>query len=117
MSEVLDLDALVPSSAIVKFDGREVEVMPPKTVDVLKLGSLGQKLQEVKSLTETEVETLVRELQSLIVKVIPDLNGKELNTVQLLNLVKLIGAMSMPPDTKELEKQGITAVNNSPKAA
>lgn len=113
MSDILDLDALVPPTATIKFGGNEVVVQPPKTADVLALGSLGQKLQDVSALPEAELEKLVADMTGLLQKIIPELAGKELNTQQLLKLMELVSEMAVPPDAKELEKRGITPVGNS----
>lgn len=106
--EVLDLDALVPPKATVKFNGKEIEVEPPKTGDLLRLGSLGSKMEKITDADDAEVEALVTQLTALIYKVIPQLEGAELTTPQLLGLVTLIGKMATPPEAKELEAKGIT---------
>lgn len=117
-SEVLDLDALVPQTAKIKFGGNEVEVQPPKTADLLKLGSLGQKVQGIGDMPDAQVEKIIADLTALIQKIIPELAGTELNTQQILGLVKLISDMATPPDAKELEKRGITPAGaTDPKAA
>lgn len=116
-SEILDLDALVPQTAKIKFGGKEVEVQPPKTADLLKLGSLGQKVQNIADLPDEQVEQLIDDLTKLIQRIIPELAGTDLNTQQILGLVQLISDMATPPETKELDKRGITPAggNNDPK--
>lgn len=109
MSEVLDLDALIPDSVTIKFGGEEIEVLPPKTADVLKLGFLGQKMQDLGDMPDDQVETVLANLTEHVRKCIPQLAGKELNTAQLLKLVEIISAMAVPPDAKELEARGITS--------
>lgn len=108
MSDVLDLDALVPQPAVIRFGGNEIQVAPPKTADLLQLGALGQKLQNVDKLTDEQTEKLVGDLEQLVVRMVPQLANQTLNTSQLLGVVKLISEMSIPPDAKELERQGIT---------
>lgn len=115
-NKVLDLDALVPEAATVKFGNKEIQVNPPKTSDLLKLGSLGSKLQELATMTDDEIEQTITALTEHIGKIIPELAGQELNTKQLLVLVKMVSDMAMPPDAKELDKLGITPANTSPKA-
>lgn len=114
MSDIIDLDALVPQDVVVKFGGEEISIQPPKTADVLKLGYLGQKLQEGSSLTDAELDKLILELTTKIKNCVPQLADKDLNTAQLLKLVDIISTMAMPPDTKELAKRGISTT--SPKA-
>lgn len=114
MDNLLDLDALVPPAAIVKFEGNEIEVKPPKTGDVLKLGNLATKLQNIDKLDETEILQLVDSLTEVVRRCIPELNDKELNTQQLLKLVEMIGNMATPPDVKELNQRGVSV--GDPKA-
>lgn len=107
MSEVLDLDALIPEPVTIKFGGQEFQVAPPKTSDVLKLGYLGQKLQTIEDLPDDEVDEVIEALTLHVRKCIPELGDQPLNTAQLLKLVEIIGQMSVPPDAKELEARGI----------
>jgi len=105
---VIDLDALIPEPATVKFGGQEIKVNPPKTADVLKLGFLGQKLQAPEDLSDEALDKLLNDLTGQVKKCIPELASAELNTAQLLKLVELISKMAMPPDAQELEDRGIT---------
>lgn len=114
MSDTLDLDALIPAPRIVKIDGNEIEVKQPATADVLKLGKVGQKLQAVNDLPDEEIEALTSSLKEIINRLIPELNGKDLNTAQLMTLLNMIVEMSMPPELEELKKKGIT-VNETKK--
>lgn len=116
-NKVLDLDALVPESATVKFGNQEITVNPPKTADLLKLGSLGSKLQDLATMSDDEIDKTITALSEHIGKIIPELAGKDLNTKQLLVLVKMVSDMAMPPDAKELESLGITPANTDPKAS
>lgn len=107
-SEVLDLDALVPPSVTIKFGGQEIEVKPPKTNEVFRLGFLGQKLSNAQDLNDAELEKIVTDINSLIAKCIPELTGKDLNTTQLLRLVQIISDMATPPDVTQLKDKGVT---------
>lgn len=116
-NEVLDLDALVPPKAIVKFNGQEIEVQPPKTGDLLRLGSLGRKIEDIGTADDNQIDALVNQLTELVQRIIPELKGAALSTAQLLGLVNLIGKLATPPETKELESRGITkAGSTDPKA-
>ena len=115
MSDVFDLNALIPQSIKIKYDNDEIEIKPPKTVDILKLGVLGQKLQAPDKLEDVELEKLVADLTDTISSCIPELTNKPLTTTQLLFLLSKIVEMGTPPDLKELEKRGITV--DTPKKA
>lgn len=116
MGEVIDFNALVPESVTIKIGDppREVIIKPPSTVKVLKIGYLGQKLQNGVDLKEEEVIALVEELTAEIKSHVPELQDLTLNTAQLLMLVKIINDMGVPEDAKELEKRGISPAD--PKA-
>lgn len=114
-NQIVDLDALTPPSAKVKFGDQEIEIKPPSTADFLRLGYLGQKLEKGGELAPEKLEEAITALTSHIYKLVPELDSKPLNTAQLLALVKLVTKMGMPPDAEELDKRGIGA--NSPKKA
>lgn len=108
MNDVLDLDALVPPTAKIKFQNKEIEVQPPKTGDLLRLGALGRKVEDLADASDEVVDGVITDLTKLVQHIIPELEGVELNTQQLLGLVSLIGKMATPPEQKELDKAGIT---------
>lgn len=109
MSDLLDLDALLPKSATIKFEGETITVEPPKTADVLRLGYLGEKIKDAGANPEAaNLDGMIEDLTNQIGKCIPQLQGKSLAMGQLLALSQLIAEMAMPPDSKELKKRGIT---------
>lgn len=113
---IIDLDSLVPQAVTVKFGGEEIEIPPPKTADILRLGFLGQKMESAGDLDAAALEGLVADLTAQVHKCIPALDGKPLNTAQLLKLIEIISKAGMPADAKELQAKGIT-VDTSKKAA
>lgn len=115
MSDIIDLDALVPASVIIKIGGAEVTVSPPKTGDFLRLGYLGQRLEKAESLGTDELDQLIQQLTDQIIKCIPEIAGQALSSAQLLKLVEIISQMAMPPDSKELKDRGVE-VDNPKKA-
>jgi hypothetical protein len=114
VSDITDLDALVPPQATIKFGGKEVTVTPPKTADILKLGALGQKLQNIEGLDDATVDKLVDDLTVVVKHCIPELGDAQLNTPQLLKVMEILSKMAVPPDVAELDKRGITV--GDPKA-
>lgn len=115
MTDVLDLDALMPPEVTIKFGDVLITIKPPRTADVLRLGYLGQKLEGAEELSEQELDKVVDDLTNHMYKCIPELANKDFNTAQLLKLVEIISEMAVPPDAKELKKRGIT-VDSDPKA-
>lgn len=113
--DVIDLDDLAPQPAIIKYGEEEIEVPPPKTGALLKLGTLAQKMQGATELSEEELDKAVDALTAQIWAMIPALNEKPLNLSQLQKLVAMFTKMSMPEEFKALSEQGIT-VDSSKKA-
>lgn len=107
-NNVVDLDALTPQPRYVRFGDQNIEVKPPTTADVLTLGFLGQKLQGTQELSPEQIEKLVADMTAQVIKCVPELTGKTLNTAQLLKLVEVISEMGMPTEAKELEAKGIS---------
>lgn len=114
MGEVIDLDALVPQSRFVKLDGQEIEIKPPKTGSLFKLGSLGEKMQKVDTSDQNALQSVIDEMTIAIVEIVPELAGKNLAASQLIKLFEIISEMATPPNAVELAKRGIDT--NSPKA-
>lgn len=108
MSDVIDLDALVPPNITVKFGGEEIQITPPKVADILRLGFLGQKLATPDNIKDNELDKVIEDLTEHVYRCIPQLAGKPLNTPQLLRLVEIIGQMATPPDIKDLQAKGIS---------
>ncbi len=114
MGEVIDLDALVPESRIVKIGGREIEILPPKTQQVMQLGVLGQSMQGIDPKNVTEVTEMYTKMSEMICTVVPDLAEVALVPEQVLALFEIITDMSTPKNATELAKRGIDT--NTPKA-
>lgn len=116
-SDLTDLDALVPQPRQIKFNNEIINIQPPKTADVLRLGQLGQKLQNTDTVTPEGLDTLVTEITALVYKCVPELQSAALQTPQLLSLIGIISEMATPPENKELERRGLTPTDTSPKAS
>lgn len=106
--QILDLDALVPAPAKVKFGGQTIEIQPPKTGDFLQLGYLGQRLKDGEALPREALDKIINDLTAHIHKMVPELGEAELSVAQLLGLVTLISNMGIPPDSTELKERGIS---------
>lgn len=112
--QILDLDSLAPEPRVVKFGDERITVNPPKTVDILKLGKLGQKLEKAEDMSDDDMDAALTSLTEQVYKIIPELKDKPLNMQQLMALISLIKDMAVPEDAKELERKKITSA--SPKA-
>ena len=112
MSEIIDLDALVPQEVTIKFGGEDIKVKPPTTGDVIQISFLFEKLKANQN--SENINEVIDQITKQIQKCIPELEGKELNTAQILSLVQIISNLAMPQDAKELEAKGISTTD--PKA-
>lgn len=109
MSEVIDLDALIPQEVTIRFGGEELKIPPPNLEDVMRIGSLSQQMSKIDPENLDSATTTVTQLTNLIKKCVPALENKSLNSVQLMKLVNILTEMSVPKDAKELKERGITA--------
>lgn len=107
MSDIIDLDALMPPSRTIHFADQDIVIQPPKTGDLLRLGTLGQKMQNASDMTPDEADNLVKDMTAVIYKVIPEINEKPLSTAQLLKLFEILAEMGMPQDAPQLKAKGI----------
>lgn len=108
MSEVVDLDVFEPQSLTIKFKGDEIQVQPPTVINLLRLGAAASKLGDITKLSDEEVEKALTDIHVVIYKIIPQLDGQQLNLAQLQNLTGKITSMAMPEEAKALESEGIT---------
>lgn len=107
MSEIIDLDVLVPKACTIRFEGQEIVVQPPKAIDILTFGYYTEKLINADYSTPQGEEALGAVTKQLY-KAIPELDGKELSKAQITKLIGLMRDMAVPQETKDLEAQGIT---------
>jgi hypothetical protein len=107
-SSLIDLDALAPKPAKIKFGGKTIEVQPPKVRHVLRLGFLGQKMQDLADLTDEQADQLIADLENEIKQVIPELAEASFNASQLMELLTLVVSMGMPDQAETLKAKGIT---------
>lgn len=112
MSEIIDLDVLEPQHSIIKLNGKEISVPPPTVGNLLRLANLAKSMSEMDTETDdgiAQCTELFQKLDAHIKKCIPELEGQALGMLQVQRLVEILSGMATPPDTKELEAQGITA--------
>lgn len=105
--KIIDLDALVPDPIQVKFGGQTITVNPPQTGQVLRLSVLAQQLDKVGE--PAAIEEVVNKITEVITACIPELQGKSLNTKQLITLMGTITEMAMPEDGEQSADQGGSA--------
>jgi hypothetical protein len=116
MADIVDLDALLPDERIVKYENDEIKIPPPKTGDLLKLGVLAQRMADVEDIKDDELQKRVLDLTMHVYKMIPALNERPLNLLQLQTLIQILSEMATPKDVTELTKKGITPDTGSKKA-
>ena len=99
--EILDLDVLVPESKKIKFGGEILTVNPPKMGELMLMFKLGKKMQDADPKT-TDYEPLMEEVKTVLVRIIPELAGKDLNVGQIIALSTLISDMATPKQVGEV---------------
>jgi hypothetical protein len=114
MSQIIDLDALMPEVAIVKYGDKEIKVQPPSVELLLKLSSNAGRFKDADKLSPEELGAVIDAVTDLIYQIIPDLKDVKFNQAQLMALVNLISEMVMPPDSKELAEKGVTTDDRDP---
>jgi hypothetical protein len=107
MSNIIDLDVVIPQSAIIKFDGKEIEVKPPTVAETIRLGLWAEIMTDQRS-GLAEIERAVTEVTAFMHRHIPGLNNKPLNKFQLNTLMQVIADLNTPQEKKELAARGIT---------
>lgn len=112
-AQIVDLDALVPKPVTIKLGEQEIEIQPPKTADVLRLGVLGQEMENIKQMDDAQLDKLVADITAQLVKVVPEIGERQLSMAQLLKLVEIVSEMGVPPDAKAARDAGVSP--NSPK--
>lgn len=106
----LDLDALAPQPANVKFNGQTISVNPPTLEQFVKALKLAQSLKDVDENNLDALQEYYVQAETLIKEVIPELKDKSLNYKQIMALFKLITEQGTPDDDQalvELQKKGI----------
>ncbi len=115
-NKVIDLNELLPQGVTIKFGdpARDIDIPPPRTGQLLRLGALGQKMQTVNTEDPDEADKLDDEMSKILHEIIPGLNGETLHTAQKLKLFEILTEMAMPEQMDELKKRGITLDPKAP---
>ncbi|MFA5937671.1 MAG: hypothetical protein WC822_07395 [Candidatus Paceibacterota bacterium] len=115
-NKVVDLNELLPQGVTIKFGSpaRDIDIPPPRTGQLLRLGALGQKMQTVDAQNPEAADQLDDEMAALLYEIIPGLNGEPLHTAQKLKLFEILTEMAMPEQMDELKKRGITLDPKAP---
>lgn len=95
MSEVLDLDALLPEAKKVKLNGKVFDVYPATIRQLLRIQSIGQDISTGK-LTGPEAEDLLINALSSIIPVLKEDTSVDLNIAQMVALIDFVQKQSVP---------------------
>lgn len=124
---ILDLQALAPTSAKIKLpDGKTIEVQPPKTEQVLRIGFYSQQMREVRAMGEknpdefteemrAKLQSIMDSLEEQIKIVVPDLKDYNLNLKMITTMAEFITEMGAPGEIEKAKEQGAGEAT-SPKA-
>lgn len=95
MSEILDLDALLPEPKKVKLSGKILDVYPPTVRQLLRLQRIGQSISD-QSLSGEEAEKGMMEALSTIIPALKDDDTIDINLDQMLALIDFLQKSSVP---------------------
>jgi hypothetical protein len=112
---IIDLDSVAPPKAIVKFDGKSIELKSPELGKLLEISTLATPLQKANEIAAEQVIDILDRITDKIYEMVPELSGSKLSIQQSLVLVKALQEMAIPQDAKELAAKGIK-LDSDPKA-
>lgn len=104
----LDLDLLVETKKV-KLNGKVFDVAPADVRQLVRLTALAERIDGESK--DEEALSAFSELLDILNKLVPSLEDESLTIEQAFALIEFINANSLPSDTKELEKQGITTTD------
>lgn len=114
MSDIIDLDALIPKPAVIRFGDADITVQPPKVYTILRIADYWQISRQATSISEKELIAALQNLKDEIYKCIPELAGQEFSYPQITTLVELLTKMSLPPEKAEADSKGISPAEDTP---
>ena len=101
MSQIIDLNELVPQPVQVRLGEKEYTIQPPSTAEMFELAELGQTLKKADQSSETELKNMFEALESTVYKIVPELKDVKLLPAQLFKLFEIIAKMATPQATGE----------------
>lgn len=109
--QIVDLNALLPTPRKIRIGNppQDIEIQPPKTLDVMRLISLGQKLQTIEQIDPVEQVKVIEDLTNEVMTVVPELKEVGMTIEQMMRVVEIIIDMAMPENVDELKSRGVTA--------
>lgn len=115
MSEILDLDTIMPKAITIKLGGKDLIVEPPTVAQVLVLIQLNTDLMDADDHdADAKYQAMVK-VQDHLRLMIPGLPDGIFSAYVQRALIELIMDLAKPDEEEELAKKGIT-VDSSKKA-
>lgn len=114
MSDIIDLDALIPKPATIRFGETDITVQPPKVYTILRIADFWQSTRMASTIPEQELIAALQNLTEEIYKCIPELSGKDLNYAQITTLVEMLTKMTLPPEKVEADENGVSPAGEKP---
>lgn len=115
MSEVIDLDSIMPVPCTVRLGGKDIVINPPTVAQILVLVRLNSAFMEVDDSDYQAMQEASAKVQNHLRLLIPGLPDGEFNAFTQRKLIEALLDLSKPEDIKVLEDKGIT-VDSSKKA-
>ena len=95
MSDILDLDLLLPEPKQVKLNGKVYEVFPPTVKQILRLQKIGQGIQ-TGSIVGDEAESQLIEGLSVLMPALKEEENLDLTFDQMVALIAFLQKTAVP---------------------
>lgn len=110
----LTIQDLQPKNFTVDIDGVQIDCKPPKLSHILLISKVGEVLNDPKKATSQEIKQAEKDMDSIIIELMPSLSGIELSVTSILTVITQIMGQIEPADNKELNDKGVQ-FNTDPK--
>lgn len=111
----LTVEDLKPKSFTVTIKDVELQCKPLRLSHALVVAKIGNVFQDAAKATKQEIKSVEKDLDELIVELIPELMGTELDMTATTELIQQWMDNIAPSDNKELAEKGVKFNTDDPK--
>lgn len=116
MSEIIDLDSVMPQPQLLRLGGKDVYINPPTVAQILVLVRLNSDFMDSDHSNYEAMKAASLKLQNHLRILVPGLPEGELDAFTQRRLIEILFQLAKPEEMSTLEQKGIT-VDNSKKAS